>query len=107
MKNRPDATLVVRRGDTSTTILARIDASMADMLPDTVLEVPCPDLDTKLEIAGRALVAGRRIVQPFEPWSHGHFRILVENTAATEPAAHDRTEDRRSRRRRVARLTRS
>ena len=48
--------------------------------PGAVLEVPCPDTATQIEIAEWCLAKGRRIRNPFE-----HIRVarvLVENTPA-------------------------
>lgn len=85
MKIHPDASLLPRPGDVAGEVQDRIDATFAEMWEGAVLEVPCTDIDVMCDLAGRALLAGRRIVDPFEPWTPARSRLLIENRML-EPA---------------------
>lgn len=54
-----------------------VDRSLRDMAPTAVLEVPCPDIATRIDLTEWCLGAGHRIVSPFDHWSIEH--LLVRN----------------------------
>ena len=79
--NPINADAVLIAPDRCTPYLQRaVDTSLRDMAPGAVLEVPCPNLGTRVELAEWCLHGGRRVLNPFEHW--GNPRVLIENTSS-------------------------
>ncbi len=80
MSPKPHAVVLTAPDGCTNYLKKAVEKSFRQMDARAILEVPCPDVDTRAELADWCLSAGIRIVEPFEHAELG--RLLVENNPA-------------------------